>query len=234
MRINPRIVISVFALTLVFGVFGVPEGSGQDLNKILKTMEAHKNALQSLKASVRMSEYESALADESVRSGSVNYVPRPGKDALVRIDWVRPEETLVVASGKYILYRKKLNQAIVGKVDGSNKQKGTSNALKFMSMSKKELQDNYKVAYLGSPKLAGEFVWHLRLTPKGKDSFKEAELWVDANGMPVQAMIRKKNRDETTVRLSKLQKNKTIKASIFKLNLKGFFKISYSYSWWAY
>ncbi|NNE65662.1 MAG: outer membrane lipoprotein carrier protein LolA [Pyrinomonadaceae bacterium] len=221
MRISSRVLISVFAIAMIVGVFGVQQSNAQILSDILKTMEGHKNSLQSLKASVKMTEYEAALGDETVKNGDVSYVPRPGKDALVRIDWIRPDETLVVASGKYILYRKRLNQAIVGKVDDSKKQKGTNNALKFMSMSKKELQDNYEVVYLGQPTVGGVEAWHLKLTPKGPDSFKIAELWVDGNGMPIQAMIRQKNNDESTIRLSKIKKNEVIKTSVFKIDLKG-------------
>ena len=211
----------MIALALVFGAFAVPEYSAQHLSKILKTMEGHKNALQSLRASVKMTEYESALRDESSKTGSVSYVPREGKDALVRIDWIRPDETLIVASGKYILYRKRLNQAIVGKIDNSKKQKGTNNALKFMSMSKRELESSYKVVYLDQPTVGGVLTWHIKLTPKGRDSFKEAELWVDGNGMPIQAMIRQKNNDESTIRLSSIKKNEVINVSTFKLDLKG-------------
>ena len=211
----------VIAAAFVFGTFAVQESNAQILSKVLKTMEGNKNSLQSLKASVKMTEYESALGDESSKSGTVSYVPRPGRDALVRIDWVKPDETLIVASGKYILYRKRLNQAIVGSVDSSSKQKGTSNALKFMSMSKRELQDNYKIEYIDQPTIGGVLAWHIKLTPKGADSFKEAELWVDGNGMPVQALIRQKNNDESTIRLSAMKKNEIINTSVFKLDLKG-------------
>lgn len=202
-------------LAFVFTFLALPSADAQTLGYILKTMEGHKNALQTLKADLTMTEYESALRDETTRSGSVNYLPRPGKDAWVRIDWLKPDETLLVASGKYVLYRRKLNQAIQGNVNASAKQKQTNNTLKFMSMSKKELQDNYKVQYLGKPSVNGVEVWHLKLTPKGADSFKEAELWVDGDGMPIQAMVRKKNKDETTIRLSAILKNKTMNAAIF-------------------
>ena len=46
-----------------------------------------------------------------------------------------------------------------------------------------------------------------------------ADLWVDGNGMPVQAKITEKNNDTTLVLLSNMQKNVTIKASEFKINL---------------
>ena len=214
-------IICGLVFVLLMGFAGASDANAQQMSKILKTMEDHKNALQSLKASVKMTEYESALGDETSKTGSVSYVPRPGRDALVRIDWVKPDETLIVASGKYILYRKRLGQAIVGKTDGSKKQSGSSNGLKFMGMSKKELEENYEVKYLGDPTVAGVSTWHLKLIPKGADSFKEAELWVDGDGMPIQAMIVQKNKDKSTIRLSSIKKNEIIKTSIFSLDLKG-------------
>jgi outer membrane lipoprotein-sorting protein len=215
MRISSKHILAIISFALIVGVFSVQETNAQIKNRILKTMEAHKNALQSLKANVKMVEFEGTLGDITERSGVVHYLPRPGKDAYVRIDWKDPIEMLLVADGRYMLYRKVINQAIVGDVNKSTKQKGTSNSLKFMSMSKKELDDNYHIQYLGKPKVAGQDVWHLKLTPKGKESFVEAQLWVDGNGMPVQAMIKQKNKDRTTIRLSSLEKNITIKASVF-------------------
>ena len=61
--------------------------------------------------------------------------------------------------------------------------------------------------------------WHLELTPKAPQSYKSADLWVDGNGMPIQARIMEKNNDTTTVYLSNLQKNVTINASGFKVEM---------------
>ena len=87
-------------------------------------------------------------------------------------------------------------------------------------MSQKELKANYKVTYIGRVKMGGSDVWHLGLDPKTKQSYKSAELWVDGDGMPIQAKINELNSDITTVRLSNLKKNKVrIKTSIFKIDL---------------
>jgi outer membrane lipoprotein-sorting protein len=210
-------ILAVISFALLFGAFAVPRSNAQILTKVLKTMEAHKNALQSLRANIKYSEFEGDLQDETEKSGEVHFLQVPKKDPYVRIDWTQPtKEMLLVANGKYLLYRQEINQVIRGLVDDSKKQKGTSNTLKFMSMSKKELESNYFIEYLDSPSVGGTETWHLKLTPKGKDSFVEAQLWVDGNGMPIQAMIRQKNKDETTVRLSSIKKNITMSASTFK------------------
>jgi len=48
---------------------------------------------------------------------------------------------------------------------------------------------------------------HLTLVPKGKASYKYAEVWIDGGGMPVQTKIVEKNDDSTTMRLTGLEKN---------------------------
>jgi outer membrane lipoprotein-sorting protein len=40
---------------------------------------------------------------------------------------------------------------------------------------------------------------------------------VDANGMPVQAKVVEKNNDTTTILLSDVKRNATVKASVFKI-----------------
>ena len=77
----------------------------------------------------------------------------------------------------------KTNEDIVGKVESSAKQQSTNSIFGFLSMSKKELQSKYKIQYLGTGKIDGANHWHLRLTPKGKDKIKVAELFVDKDGI---------------------------------------------------
>ena len=86
-------------------------------------------------------------------------------------------------------------------------------------MNKGQLETNYDVVYLGEEQISGGVrTWHLQLTPKTATSYRTAELWVDADGMPRQAKVLEQNDDTTTVLLSNLQKNITLNGSIFKLN----------------
>ena len=66
---------------------------------------------------------------------------------------------------------------------------------------------------------------HLTLVPKGKASYKYAEVWIDSAGMPVQAKIVEKNDDWTTMRLTGLEKNARISASDFDIKLDSNVKI---------
>jgi outer membrane lipoprotein-sorting protein len=138
----------------------------------------------------------------------------------VRIDWTTPvQEQMSVIGDEYRLYRPRLNQLIKGKVNKAKNNGAAGGALAFMSMSKEQLKANYTVKYLGEETVkSGVKTFHIELTPKAASSYKSAELWVDADGMPVQAKVIEANNDSTTVLLTNIKKNETIKTDVFVIN----------------
>lgn len=221
MRSFLRLSLAAIAVTLFFSAFTVIETKAQGpLNELLKRMDAHNKTLASLQASVKMDKFNAQLDEHSLQEGTVKYAPQKGKDARVRIDWMKPvEESLAIGNGEYILYRPRLKQYITGKVsDAKSGGKGANNALAFINMSKAQLKANYDIKYLGKENVSGGTeTWRLQLTPKNATNYKTAELWVDGNGMPIQAKVIEKNDDTTTVFLSNLQKNINIKADVFAI-----------------
>ncbi len=218
MRKLSKLGFFAIALTFFFGALTVTDSNAQAnvLNTILDRMEEHKNALQSLEANVRMTTYNSQLKiNTDDRTGTTYYLTQKGKKPYVRVDWSNPKEVLMVKNGKYFLYMEKLNQYYFGKVSDANKNTKTSSALDFMNMSKSELKNNYKPQKLDNVIMNGEEIWHLKLTPLTKKSYQYAEIWVDKNGMPLQAKIVEKNNDTNTIRLSNIKKNLVIDAAVF-------------------
>jgi outer membrane lipoprotein-sorting protein len=213
-----RFGLTALTMMFVFGVFTATETKAQ-LQDILNTMDKHNKALTSLQADVKMGKYNSQLEENDVTEGTIKYLPGNQKSMYVRIDWTKPiVESLAIANGQYVLYTPRRNQAIVGKVDKAQGNAKANGALAFMSMSKVELKKNYNVKYLGQENVGGVPTWHLELTPKAAGSYKQANLWVDGNGMPIQAKVIERNNDATTVLLTNLQKNKTIPGDIFALS----------------
>ena len=209
--------MTAFALILFFNVFAATEANAQGiLNQILNKMDEHNKALKSLRANVTMVKFNDQLKETDTTEGRAIYVPAKGRDALIRIDWTKPvQESLAVVNKEYIIYRPRLNQAVVGKVDAKASQgKGANNALAFINMSKEQLKANYTVRYLGQENVGSTPTWHLELTPKNATSYKLAELWVDGNGMPIQAKVVENNNDWTTVRLYDLQKNVSVNPKV--------------------
>jgi outer membrane lipoprotein-sorting protein len=222
MKLFLRLGFAAIFATLFLSAFAVKETKAQNiLPEILKRMETNRNTMKTLRSSVTMTKYDSVLKEPETLQGKTIYLPTNGKDALVRIDWMKPEEILSVVKGKYVLYRPRLKQAIVGNVKDAKNSGGKANgALAFMNMSKEQLKANYTIKYLGQENVSsGAQTWHLELTPKTAANYKMAELWVDGNGMPIQAKIIEANNDTTTVLLSNLEKNATINVSQFEVKL---------------
>ncbi|HEY2866872.1 MAG TPA: outer membrane lipoprotein-sorting protein, partial [Pyrinomonadaceae bacterium] len=192
------------AMTILFaGLFFVvaigtssADAQGGPLREAVKRMDALNKSLASLKADVRLEEVNSQLGTTDVTIGKTSYLPKTSKRVMyARIDWTKPlEEHVVIIGDSYKLYRPHAGQFITGKVDKVGQDsKVPGNALAFMSMSKAQLEANYVVNYIGQEAVAGSQTWHLELVPKARTSYKTAELWVDSNGMPIQAKVIKPN-----------------------------------------
>lgn len=209
------------ALLLVFSIFSVNQTNAQ-VQEVLKRMDEHQKALVSLKANIVMDKYNSQLDEHDISEGTAMYLKVKERDAMVRLEWTKPQqESLSVANKKYVLYRPRLNQAITGNVDDAQKKdKGGSETFDFLKMSKEQLKANYSYIYYGIEEIKGGIqTWHLELTPKSAKSYKSIDIWVDGNGMVLQTKVNEKNGDSTTVLLSNLKKNETIRANDFVINI---------------
>ncbi|KXK00702.1 MAG: outer membrane lipoprotein-sorting protein [Acidobacteria bacterium OLB17] len=186
-------------------------------------MDGNYRSLTSLTANVKWDKTNANLGDTDTRTGSVSFLPKSKKHGMyIRLDWDKPQESMVVIDKKYQLYRPALNQVIQGSTDSAASSGKAGNAFAFLSMSRRELIENYDIKYMGQEDIPGGIAtWHLFMTPKAKASYKSAELWVDKDGMPRQARINESNNDTSVILLSNIKKNPTIKADIFKLDTKG-------------
>ncbi len=216
-----RKLVAVLGLAIVFGAFAAVEANAQGvLKEVLDRLDANYKGLSSLRSNVTMVKFNSQIEKSDTSVGSTNFLPKTSKRPMyVRIDWSKPvEENMIVIGDDYKLYRPSLKQVITGKANGSKNDKVPGNALAFLSMSKSQLQSNYDVKYVGEETLSsGSRTWHILMTPKGASSYRTAELWVDADGMPRQAKITENNGDTSTILLTAIQKNIKIDAKSFKL-----------------
>ncbi|MBX3293759.1 MAG: outer membrane lipoprotein carrier protein LolA [Acidobacteria bacterium] len=218
--LNNQKIVSA-ALLVILTAICAADAQGQSiLGEILRRLDTHNKSLQSLRAEVTMVKHNPQLNVSDTTSGTTSYLPKtPKRGMYVRIDWTKPvEEQISVIGDDYELYRPRLNQVIVGKVQKAKNNASVGGALAFMSMTRDQLRANYDVRYIGEEQIRGGTpTWRLELTPKTETSYKMAELWVDGDGMPRQAKIVEHNNDSTTVLLTNIQKNLTLKGDIFKL-----------------
>jgi outer membrane lipoprotein-sorting protein len=210
---------AVLAVVFTFATSSVASAQGI-LAEILKRMDDNNKGMKSLKSNIKMDKLNSQLGENDVSEGSVQYLPAATKEKVrIRVDWTKPAvEHLSVGGGQYMLFRPRLQQAVVGKVDSAKGNAGAGGPLAFMTMSRAQLKANYDVSYQGEATAAGSVkTWHLKLTPKTATSYSSAELWVDSNGMPVQAKVFEKNKDTTTIQLTNIERNATIPPDVFSI-----------------
>jgi outer membrane lipoprotein-sorting protein len=221
-----RFVSSGLMIALIFSAFAVvsPTANGQGaglVSSVLSRMEKNRQTLKSLRAGINVVKYNSQLGAEDKFSGVVIYMPTGGRKAAVRIDWTKPrKESIAVNNDRYTIYRPALATVYLG--SSSKMGGGDNNAnslLAMMNMSKAQLEARFQPV----KDVREETLWggvstiHLTLVPKGKASYKYAEVWIDGAGMPVQTKIVEKNDDSTTMRLTALEKNARINSSDFDI-----------------
>jgi outer membrane lipoprotein-sorting protein len=215
-------------LTAAFLV-SVPSANAQSaglVSSVLNRMERNRQSLKSLKASLSMEKYNAQLRDKDNYQGVLVYMPASGRDALVRIEWQKPQhEILAVSNGQYTLYRPRLNMAYKGNSKSSRNKAGGVLGMMYMTRQQLEAQFHPVKDVREETLWGGVSTIHLTLVPKGNSSFKYAEIWVDSSGMPVQTKIVEKNDDATTMRLSGLERNAKLPGDTFDLKLDSSVKI---------
>ena len=229
-----RLVSSGLMIALIVSAFAVvsPTANGQGtglVSSVLSRMEKNRQNLKSLRAGINVVKYNSQLGVETDKySGVVIYMPTGGRHAAVRIDWTNPrKETLAVNNDRYTLFRPSLKVAYTGHASKMNGDNKAGSLLEMMNMSRAQLETRFQPL----KDVREETLWggvgtiHLTLVPKGKASYKYAEVWIDNSGMPVQTKIVEKNNDSTTMRLTGLQKNAPVSSSDFDVKLDSNVKI---------
>jgi len=215
---------TLIALLLAAVVFlPSPKANAQAglVSSIMSRLEKNRQSLKTLSAEINMQKYNAQLRDSDNYYGTVSYIPVSGKSAFVRLEWTKPQhEILAIANGGYVLYRPRLNQAIIGSTGQVRSQKD-SDVLALLNMSAAQLRSRFG----DLQDVRDETLWggvsatHFKATPKTAASYKYIEVWVDKEGMPVQTKMVEKNDDSTTVRLTNVAKNQAIDKSIFELKL---------------
>lgn len=220
MKIPIRLVLVTISLTLFFTLAAPAAKAQLVIPEILKRIAIHQKSLSSLRSKVTMVKYDSQLKEGDSFKGTLIYSSSEAKQLLLKIDWTKPRlESLSFINGQYIVYIPRLRQVIVGKID-KTKDAQFINALSFLHMTRKQIKGNYNISYRGQEKVTDDTdTWHLLITPKMPAIYKSAELWIDRNGMPIQAKVLQANDDSTTVLLSDFKKNETINFADFQPNL---------------
>ena len=189
------------------------------ISSVINRMERNRRDLRSLRSGIIMQKYNAQLRAYDDFHGQVIYTPGTGRNANVRVDWVRPQqESLSVINGQYTLYRQRLNTVYTGSANSN--QNRVSGVLGFgLNLTRQQLATQFEHQYLGEGTIGSSQVTHIRLVPRANAGYKYAEIWVDINGMPLQTRVVERNDDSTTVRLTNPQRNVAVSADEFRLQL---------------
>ena len=227
-RFIPLGLVAVLILSAFIAVSPTP-ANGQSaglVSSVLNRLEKNRANLKSLRAGLTMEKYNSQLGTNDKSTGVVSYQPGSGRNASVRIEWTSPQhEIIAVQNGKYTLFRPRLKTAYTG--SSTKGPRPANGILDMMYMSRQQLEARFEPL----KDVREETIWggistiHLTLIPKGNASYKYAEVWIDASGMPVQSKIVEKNDDSTTMRLSALEKNIKLSSDEFQIKLDSDVKV---------
>ena len=218
-------VLILFAFIAVSPTAAYGQSAGL-VSSVLNRLEKNRASLKSLRAGLTMEKYNSQLGTNDKSTGVVSYQPGSGRNASVRIEWTSPQhEIIAVQNGKYTLFRPRLKTAYTG--SSTKGPRPANGILDMMYMSRQQLEARFEPL----KDVREETIWggistiHLTLIPKGNASYKYAEVWIDASGMPVQSKIVEKNDDSTTMRLSALEKNIKLSSEEFQIKLDSDVKV---------
>jgi len=216
----PGIALVVFLTALATVPQQQAHGQSAGLvSSVLARLQKNHETLKTLRASIAMEKYDARLHEKDNYRGAVLYMAGAGRNAYVRLEWSQPQhEILGVVDGQYTLYRPRLNQVYKGSTRGKGPG-SDSEILSMLSMSSTELQNKFQPFQDAREESLGDGVTatHLKLIPLRPMSFKYAEVWVDSAGMPVMTKIVEKNGDATTVRLTNMEKNRTVSRKEFEV-----------------
>lgn len=212
----------ILATALAVGSPKDADAQGPGLvSSVLNKLELNHANLKSLRSAISMRKYDSQLRESEDYYGVVLYVPAGNRNAMVRVDWNKPQhEILTVINGRYTIFRERLRVAYTGPTNSGKSP--TGNVTSLMNMSRDELNRRFQPF----KDVREETLWggvsttHLTLVPKSaNEGFKYAEVWIDSSGMPVQFKTVERNDDSTTVRLNNLEKNLKLSLDQFVLKL---------------
>ena len=222
-RIFPN--LSLVAMMLAVVLFGSLVASAQPKKQVLDSIDGNYKSLSSLAADLTMVTYSPQIGGTDVVAGTLMFLPevtKPKRQMYLRIDWVKPSETILIIGDKYQIYREHDKTLIEGTRSGAKNRASAGNLLALVSMPRARMMADYDIDVDRRESLSdGTWTTHLILRPKVKMEAKRAEMWVDDSGMPRQVKVTQMNDEITTILLTKVQKNVVLKASAFTLVLTG-------------
>lgn len=195
-----------------------PPRQGGVIRDVLRRMGENAKSIKSLTSDLKMIRYNSQLKEADESTGNLTFLTKASRSlSNARINWTHPmTEQMTVANGRFILYRPRLSQAVIGQLSGSGD--AVSRLMSFVDMSGTQLKANFDIIYQGEQTVPDNVkTFHLKLAPKAKELFKSFEIWVDVDGQTRQVLATDEKNDTIALRFSGIQKNQMVPGDVFTI-----------------
>jgi outer membrane lipoprotein-sorting protein len=213
--------ISVVLLPILAGISFLRAQQAQDLEAVLKEMDAAAASFRSTQADFEWDRYEKVINEvDDIQYGTI-YFRRTGKEIEMKGDIKKPEPKYVLfANGKIQVYQPKPDQVTVYDA-GKNRADIESYFVLGFGGSGQDLVKSFDVTYQGPETINNIATARLQLVPKSakvKNTFKEILLWIDLQrGISVQQQFFEPEGDYRLAKYSNIHINEKIADEVFHL-----------------
>ncbi len=215
MKINKLLIFFAFFLLFLGTIF-----ASRGKNYYLKKFSYFNNHLKTFKADFVQKKYINIIEDFDEPQEGELFLKKEKKGVLLKRIVNKPGKIfMLVKGGKVIIYYPKRAQVIK-----KSFSKSKSRFLTFgIGSGLKDLEKNFSITFMGEKKLKKHLCGVLCLVPKSeklKSYFKKIELWISSrSGVVLRQVVTEDNGDYTTIDFFKIEVNRKLKDSIFKLKI---------------
>lgn len=222
---TPRFRIPIVLLSILAAISLLRAEQAQDLDSVLKKMDAAAANFRTTQADFEWDRYEKVIDEvDDIQSGTI-YFRRMSKEIEMKADIRKPELKYVLFSnGKIQVYQPKADQVTVYDA-GKNRADIESYFVLGFGGSGQDLIKSFDVTYRGPETINNVATAKLQLVPKSakvKNTFKEILLWIDLQrGISVQQQFFEPQGDYRLAKYSNIRINEKIADDVFRLKTTG-------------
>jgi outer membrane lipoprotein-sorting protein len=220
--------LGIMALFRLGVAFSAPLPNGQARSSLTESMLfSHMNRaarrVRTVSAQLAYTTVTVLVNSQSTQNGVLYY--RKGRRPEVRVEFTGPDAKVILfRKGTAEIYYPKINQIQVYNL--ARRQNLLQHFLLLgFGTETSELESSYSLHYLGEKKLGNHTTYLLELAPLSKDvaaQLKKVDLWIsNQTWMPIQQQFFEPSGDYLIARYSKMEINRPISPSTFKIKAPG-------------
>ena len=200
------------------------------LDQVLAAMDKTAASFSDMSAKLKRVDFTAIIKDTSEESGTVRFKRAGPRDIRMKIEFGEPDPRIVVfEKATAQIYYPKIKTVQIYNL-GKQRSLVDQFLLLGFGTSGAELSKSYTLKVVGEEQIAGEPATRLELVPKAAsvlEYIKKAELWMSADGHPVQQKFDRPSGDYTLITYTNVQVNTNAPDAVFRLSLPKGVKTEY-------